>query len=59
MSGADFVELLKRISYPKADSLDKSSFDWMFENEATLPFLNWLCDEVGTNNVLSETELRQ
>lgn len=53
--GKDFVETLKKIGYPKADSLNGEDFDWLFvENE---PFLKWFCENVNEQNVLSEEEL--
>ena len=43
--GKDFVETLKKIGYPKADSLNGEDFDWLFvENE---PFLKWFCENVN------------
>ncbi|XP_061001356.1 HAUS augmin-like complex subunit 3 isoform X3 [Dama dama] len=53
--GKDFVETLKKIGYPKADSLNGEDFDWLFvENEQ---FLKWFCENVNEQNVLSEEEL--
>ncbi|XP_076440782.1 HAUS augmin-like complex subunit 3 [Babylonia areolata] len=56
MSGQQFIETLKQIGYPKAQALSPRGFDWMFEDEAVLPFLSWFCNSVGHQNVLSEEE---
>lgn len=56
MSGLRFVDALKRIGYE--DNLCAESFDWMFEHEAILPFLEWFCDSIHAQNILSDDELR-
>ena len=56
MSSQQFVRTLQQVGYPKADSLNASTFDWMFEDEAVLPFLSWFCNTVGPQNVLSPEE---
>ncbi|XP_071477236.1 HAUS augmin-like complex subunit 3 [Diadema antillarum] len=55
--GWSFVETLKRVKYPKAHELQHEGFDWMFENDAVAPFLDWFVDNVGPANVLSSQEL--
>ncbi|KAK7502242.1 hypothetical protein BaRGS_00006606 [Batillaria attramentaria] len=56
MSSQQFIETLKLIGYPKADSLNARALDWMFEDETALPFLSWFCNTVGHQNVLSVEE---
>ncbi|XP_059131690.1 HAUS augmin-like complex subunit 3 [Peromyscus eremicus] len=55
--GKEFVETLKRIGYPKADSLNGEDFDWLFEAVEDESFLKWFCGNVNEQNVLSEKEL--
>ncbi|XP_014377898.1 uncharacterized protein LOC102385291 [Alligator sinensis] len=54
--GAEFVETLKTI-YPKADILHEKDFDWLFDCPKTEMFLEWFCNTVGEENVLSPTEV--
>ncbi|XP_028391494.1 HAUS augmin-like complex subunit 3 [Dendronephthya gigantea] len=56
MSGIRFVDALKRIGY--GSKLSAESFDWMFESEDTLPFLEWFCDSVHAQNVITDEELK-
>ncbi|XP_071413055.1 HAUS augmin-like complex subunit 3 [Pithys albifrons albifrons] len=56
--GKDFVEILKKIGYPKADELNGEDFDWMFESSEDRPFLEWFCGNVNEQNVVSEKELQ-
>ena len=56
MSGKRFVDTLKRISYD--GNLSAESFEWMFENEHTLPFLEWFCDSLHGRNVVTDEELK-
>nr|XP_004656079.1 HAUS augmin-like complex subunit 3 [Jaculus jaculus]XP_044986307.1 HAUS augmin-like complex subunit 3 [Jaculus jaculus]XP_044986308.1 HAUS augmin-like complex subunit 3 [Jaculus jaculus]XP_044986309.1 HAUS augmin-like complex subunit 3 [Jaculus jaculus] len=55
--GNEFVQTLKRIGYPKADSLNGEDFDWLFETVEDESFLKWFCGNVNEQNVLSEKEL--
>ncbi|XP_045384143.1 HAUS augmin-like complex subunit 3 [Lemur catta] len=55
--GNDFVGTLKKIGYPKADSLNGEDFDWLFETVEDASFLKWFCGNVNEQNVLSEKEL--
>ncbi|KAL8622463.1 hypothetical protein ACOMHN_034128 [Nucella lapillus] len=56
MSGQQLIETLHQIGYPQARTLNARNFDWMFDDEAVLPFLSWFCNTVGHQNVLSEKE---
>ncbi|XP_012519611.1 PREDICTED: HAUS augmin-like complex subunit 3 [Propithecus coquereli] len=55
--GNEFVGTLKKIGYPKADSLNGEDFDWLFETVEDESFLKWFCGNVNEQNVLSEKEL--
>ncbi|KAH0515846.1 HAUS augmin-like complex subunit 3 [Microtus ochrogaster] len=55
--GKEFVETLKKIGYPKADTLNGEDFDWLFEAAEDQSFLKWFCGNVNEQNVLSEKEL--
>ena len=50
------MDALKRIGYH--GNLSAESFDWMFENEDTLPFLEWFCDSLHGQNVVTDEELK-
>ncbi|XP_038264479.1 HAUS augmin-like complex subunit 3 isoform X2 [Dermochelys coriacea] len=54
--GAEFVETLKTV-YPKADALHEKDFDWLFDCPKTEQFLEWFCNTVGEENVLSPGEV--
>ncbi|XP_053528342.1 HAUS augmin-like complex subunit 3 isoform X2 [Artibeus jamaicensis] len=56
--GEDFVETLRRIGYPRAESLHGADFDWLFEAGGAEPFLRWFCGSVSERNVLSEEEVQ-
>ncbi|XP_053779336.1 HAUS augmin-like complex subunit 3 [Desmodus rotundus] len=56
--GDDFVETLRKIGYPKAESLHGEDFDWLFEAGGGGPFLQWFCGSVSERNVLSEEEVQ-
>lgn len=55
--GKEFVKTLKKIGYPKADTLNGEDFDWLFETGEDQSFLKWFCGNVNEQNVLSEKEL--
>ncbi|NXX43896.1 HAUS3 protein, partial [Tricholaema leucomelas] len=56
--GKDFVETLKKIGYPEADSLNGEDFDWLFESVETQAILEWFCGNVDEQHVVSEKELQ-
>ncbi|NXF87256.1 HAUS3 protein, partial [Eubucco bourcierii] len=56
--GKDFVETLKKIGYPEADSLNGDDFDWLFESSEDRAFLEWFCGNVNERYVVSEKELQ-
>uniref|UniRef100_A0A8C8B5Y0 HAUS augmin like complex subunit 3 n=1 Tax=Otus sunia TaxID=257818 RepID=A0A8C8B5Y0_9STRI len=56
--GNDFVKTLKKIGYPKADELDGDDFDWLFESLEDKSFLEWFCENVNEQHVVSEKELQ-
>ncbi|NXG43248.1 HAUS3 protein, partial [Psilopogon haemacephalus] len=56
--GKDFVETLKKIGYPEADSLNGEDFDWLFESLEDRAFLEWFCGNINEQHVVSEKELQ-
>uniref|UniRef100_A0A8C3LH84 HAUS augmin like complex subunit 3 n=1 Tax=Chrysolophus pictus TaxID=9089 RepID=A0A8C3LH84_CHRPC len=56
--GKEFVGILKKIGYPKADELNGEDFDWLFESSEDKSFLEWFCGTVNEQHVLSEKELQ-
>ncbi|XP_009933070.1 HAUS augmin-like complex subunit 3 [Opisthocomus hoazin] len=56
--GKDFVETLKKIGYPKADELNGEDFDWLFESSEDKLFMEWFCENVNEQHVVSEKELQ-
>ena len=58
-SSRQLIETLRQIGYPHADSLDPNSIEWSFENGATLPFLKWFCNNISTENVITEREIER
>ncbi len=59
MSGSEFVDVLRKLSYPGVKSLDGPSLDWLFENEVTSPFLDWFCNELQPTNLLTAREVAE
>ena len=59
MSGSELLSTLQRLGYPKAQQLDEQSFDWMFENEAMAPFLEWFCHEVQPTNLIDPRDFQE
>ncbi|XP_072023242.1 HAUS augmin-like complex subunit 3 [Amphiura filiformis] len=57
--GKRFLDLINRLGYTQSYDLQAESFDWMFENEAVRPFLDWFCDNVGPSNLLTQQEVKQ
>lgn len=57
MSGEQLLSTLKCLGYPGAEALDSEAFDWMFENEAVAPMLQWFCQSVSQSNLLGKQEL--
>lgn len=58
MNGARFLDLLSRLGYPDASSLNPSDFDGMFDTTTeNKEFINLLCS-LGPQNVLLEEELQ-
>ncbi|XP_030834013.1 HAUS augmin-like complex subunit 3 [Strongylocentrotus purpuratus] len=58
-NGKKLKETLKRLDYPEAHELQAEAFDWLFENDAVAPFLDWFIDNVGPANVLSKQEIAE
>ncbi|XP_034774808.2 HAUS augmin-like complex subunit 3 [Acipenser ruthenus] len=56
--GSQFVETLKKLSYPKASKLNEEDFDWLFETLEDRSFLHWFCSTVNKQNLLSEEEVK-
>lgn len=56
--GNDFVAMLKKIGYPKADELKGDDFDWLVESSENRSFLEWFCGNVNEQYVVSEQELQ-
>ncbi|XP_054840291.1 HAUS augmin-like complex subunit 3 [Eublepharis macularius] len=56
--GTQFVETLKRISYPETAALNGEDFDWLFETLEDKSFLEWFCTNVNEYHALSEEELQ-
>ncbi|XP_064625937.1 HAUS augmin-like complex subunit 3 [Lineus longissimus] len=59
MNGSHFLESVTDIGYTWTKGLTSQSFDWMFEKEEILPFLEWVCNSLGSSNMLSNGELKQ
>ncbi|XP_051876567.1 HAUS augmin-like complex subunit 3 [Pristis pectinata] len=57
MNGRIFVETLKKIGYPNANQLNGEHFDWWFDIGDERMFVEWFCNTVNEQNVLTEEEL--
>ncbi|XP_041359956.1 HAUS augmin-like complex subunit 3 [Gigantopelta aegis] len=59
MNGSQFLETLKQLGYPNAEQITDKTFDWIFENEATVPFLNWFCTNISQRNIVDPNVLKE
>ncbi|XP_062578484.1 HAUS augmin-like complex subunit 3 [Saccostrea cucullata] len=59
MSAQQMLAVLRDLGYPKAGKLDPKGLEWMFENDAMLPFLEWFCNSISAANVLTKEEMEQ
>lgn len=57
MSGQDFINFLDEIGFPKSNELDADSFDWMFDNQETKDFMQWLTHDLSSENVIMPEEI--
>ncbi|XP_057375585.1 HAUS augmin-like complex subunit 3 [Daphnia carinata] len=57
--GKSLFQKLSEFRYPTINKYNPSSFDWLFDIEEALPFLDWLCSNVKPSNLLSSAELKQ
>ena len=57
MSGTQLLNLLKLTGYSKCSELDGQALDWMFDNSRVGNLLEWICNEVETDNILSDEEI--
>ena len=47
---------LTKLGYAVGQKLQPNSLEWLFEEESMLPFLQWLAENVDTNNLLRPEE---
>ena len=59
MSGQQLVDSLKSLQFPHAESLEPQALDWMFENEAVSPMLEWFCHNISQANILQKKETEE
>ncbi|KAL4226899.1 HAUS augmin-like complex subunit 3 [Mactra antiquata] len=59
MSGKLLASSLKALGFPGVEKFDPEDLDWMFENEAMSPMLEWFCQNVGHSNVLETKVLKE
>ncbi|XP_022799763.1 HAUS augmin-like complex subunit 3 [Stylophora pistillata] len=57
--GARILSALSRIGYPKANQFEGDSFDWLFDCESVVPFLEWFCENIHESNVVSLEDLKR
>lgn len=59
--GKRMLRALSRIGYPRADEFDieGDDFEWWFDYEPLVPFLEWFCENIHESNVVSSGNLRK
>lgn len=59
--GKRMLRALSRIGYPRADEFDLEGddFEWWFDYEPLVPFLEWFCENIHESNVVSSGNLRK
>ncbi|XP_068726090.1 HAUS augmin-like complex subunit 3 isoform X1 [Montipora capricornis] len=59
--GKRMLRALSRIGYPKANEfeLEGDNFEWWFDCESIVPFLEWFCQNIHETNVLSTGDLKK
>ena len=57
--GKRFLRALSRIGYPKANEYEGDNFEWLFDCESLTPFLEWFCENIHEENVLSHDDLKR
>ena len=50
MSGVELLEVLRDLQFPKIGQCDESSFDWLFDFDEAVPFLQWFCHHISCSN---------
>lgn len=58
-TGNVLFDKLTELAYPNINKFNPSSFDWLFDIEEALPFLNWFCQTVQSANVLTSSQLNR
>ncbi|XP_052458306.1 HAUS augmin-like complex subunit 3 isoform X1 [Carassius gibelio] len=59
LDGAQFVEALSRLGYPRASVLKGTEFDWLFDTAPdNLHLLRVVCNRLNRTNVLTPEELQ-
>uniref|UniRef100_A0A8C1IVS2 HAUS augmin-like complex, subunit 3 n=1 Tax=Cyprinus carpio TaxID=7962 RepID=A0A8C1IVS2_CYPCA len=59
LDGAQFVEALSRLGYPRASVLKGSEFDWLFDTAPdNLHLLRVVCNRLNCSNVVTAEELQ-
>ena len=55
------LRALSRIGYPRAEEFDieGDDFEWWFDYEPLVPFLEWFCENIHESNVVSSGNLRK
>ncbi len=60
MSGAAFLDTLRKLEYPRLDKLNCPLLDRLFANqEASQPFIAWFCKNVNAKHLLRPEELKR
>ena len=57
--GKRILRALSRIGYPKASEFEGDNFEWLFDCESLVPFLEWFCENIHETNVLSPEDLKR
>ncbi|XP_071954391.1 HAUS augmin-like complex subunit 3 [Antedon mediterranea] len=57
--GKKVVEIINSLGYRGSHEIQAEDFEWMCEDEAVLPFLDWFCSNVNPSLIITSKEMTE